>query len=198
MALKYLGITELKTQGNALTSSVACNLPSEAAETQRSLLMRSLDHWFLMFLCAAGLHNLNGHGCKGDKMRLGFSIVEFLSLEEGRGVPIRFSQLSNIARSSWPKKFLQHQNNSRFGGFTGFGRRSARKGESYLHSERAPVLNSYQNVVTSDPTGKGTSSKERSRTTTKKPKKPLVQSITSCEARKPNSNDEKKKMKSKP
>ncbi|KAL0917090.1 hypothetical protein M5K25_012134 [Dendrobium thyrsiflorum] len=43
----------------------------------------------------------------------------------------------------------------RFGGFTGFGRRSARKGESYLHSERAPVLTSDQNVVTSDPTGKG-------------------------------------------
>ncbi|KAL0903407.1 hypothetical protein M5K25_027786 [Dendrobium thyrsiflorum] len=44
---------------------------------------------------------------------------------------------------------------AQFGGFTGFGRRSARKGESYLHSERAPVLTSDQNVVTSDPTGKG-------------------------------------------
>ncbi|KAL0921947.1 hypothetical protein M5K25_005900 [Dendrobium thyrsiflorum] len=41
-----------------------------------------------------------------------------------------------------------------FGGFTGFGRRSPRKGESYLHSDRAPVLTSDQNVVTSDPTGK--------------------------------------------
>ncbi|KAL0916729.1 hypothetical protein M5K25_014263 [Dendrobium thyrsiflorum] len=83
-----------------------------------------------------------------------------------------------------------------FGGFTGFGRRSARKGESYLHSERAPVLTSDQNAVTSDPTGKGNvveASKERSRTTTKEPKKPLVQSYHSCEARKPNSNDEKKR-----
>ncbi|KAL0928008.1 hypothetical protein M5K25_002241 [Dendrobium thyrsiflorum] len=42
-----------------------------------------------------------------------------------------------------------------FGGFTGFGRRSARKGESYLHGERAPVLTSDQNVVTSDPARKG-------------------------------------------
>ncbi|KAL0917958.1 hypothetical protein M5K25_013069 [Dendrobium thyrsiflorum] len=73
---------------------------------------------------------------------------------------------------------------TQFGGFTGFGRRSARKGESYLHSERAPVLTSDQNVVTSDPTGKGNVVEERSRTTTKEPKKPLVQSYTSCEARK--------------
>ncbi|KAL0903867.1 hypothetical protein M5K25_025923 [Dendrobium thyrsiflorum] len=62
----------------------------------------------------------------------------------------------------------------------GFGRRSARKGESYLHGERAPVL------ITSS---------ERRRTTTKEPKKPLVQSYTSCEARKPNRNDEKKEKK---
>ncbi|KAI0512008.1 hypothetical protein KFK09_012642 [Dendrobium nobile] len=39
-----------------------------------------------------------------------------------------------------------------FGGFTGFGRRSARKVESSLHSERAPALASDQNVVNSDPT----------------------------------------------
>ncbi|KAL0921411.1 hypothetical protein M5K25_008477 [Dendrobium thyrsiflorum] len=36
----------------------------------------------------------------------------------------------------------------------GFGRRRKRKGESYLHSERAPVVASDQNVVTSDPTGR--------------------------------------------
>ncbi|KAL0906910.1 hypothetical protein M5K25_025441 [Dendrobium thyrsiflorum] len=36
----------------------------------------------------------------------------------------------------------------------GFGRRSARKVESYLHSQRAPVVASDQNVVTSDPTGR--------------------------------------------
>ncbi|PKU87238.1 hypothetical protein MA16_Dca009386 [Dendrobium catenatum] len=39
---------------------------------------------------------------------------------------------------------------------------------------------------------KGTSSKERSRTRMKEPKKPLVQSYTSCEAMKPNSNDDPK------
>ncbi|PKU60945.1 hypothetical protein MA16_Dca028670 [Dendrobium catenatum] len=37
---------------------------------------------------------------------------------------------------------------------------------------------------------KGTSSKERSRTRTKEPKKPLVQSYTSCEAMKPTNNDD--------
>ncbi|KAI0501642.1 hypothetical protein KFK09_016587 [Dendrobium nobile] len=37
---------------------------------------------------------------------------------------------------------------------------------------------------------KGTWSKKRSRTKTKEPKKPLVQSYTSCEAMKPNSNDD--------
>ncbi|XP_028553755.1 aspartyl protease family protein At5g10770-like [Dendrobium catenatum] len=52
---------------------------------------------------------------------------------------------------------------------------------------RAPVV-----VATSDRTGKGNvvASKERSLTRTKAPKKPLVQSYTSCEAMKPNSNDD--------
>ncbi|KAL0916645.1 hypothetical protein M5K25_014173 [Dendrobium thyrsiflorum] len=36
----------------------------------------------------------------------------------------------------------------------GFGRRSARKVESYLHSQRAPEVASDQNVVTSNPTGR--------------------------------------------
>ncbi|KAI0505081.1 hypothetical protein KFK09_016038 [Dendrobium nobile] len=36
----------------------------------------------------------------------------------------------------------------------GFARRSARKVESYLHSQRAPVVASDQNVVTSDPKGR--------------------------------------------
>ncbi|KAI0514122.1 hypothetical protein KFK09_010156 [Dendrobium nobile] len=35
----------------------------------------------------------------------------------------------------------------------GFGRRSTRKEESYLHSQRAPVVASDQNVITSDPKG---------------------------------------------
>ncbi|PKU69830.1 hypothetical protein MA16_Dca018453 [Dendrobium catenatum] len=52
-----------------------------------------------------------------------------------------------------------------------------RKRESYLHSQRAPVVSSDQNVVAYDPTGKGKSSKEQSRTTTKEPKKRRVQSL---------------------
>ncbi|KAL0907655.1 hypothetical protein M5K25_022075 [Dendrobium thyrsiflorum] len=37
---------------------------------------------------------------------------------------------------------------------TGFGRKSARKGEGYLHSQRAHVVASDQSVVASDPTGR--------------------------------------------
>ncbi|KAL0924985.1 hypothetical protein M5K25_003285 [Dendrobium thyrsiflorum] len=55
----------------------------------------------------------------------------------------------------------------RFGGFTGFGRRSARKGESYLHSKRAPVVASDQKCRNYRSNRKGTSSKERSRIATK-------------------------------
>ncbi|PKU63449.1 hypothetical protein MA16_Dca024943 [Dendrobium catenatum] len=50
------------------------------------------------------------------------------------------------------------------------------KRESYLHSQRAPVVSSDQNVVAYDPTGKGKLSKEQSRTATKEPKKRRVQS----------------------
>ncbi|KAL0907717.1 hypothetical protein M5K25_022148 [Dendrobium thyrsiflorum] len=46
-------------------------------------------------------------------------------------------------------------------------RRSTQEGGRCLHSERAPLATSDQNVVSSDPTGKGKSWTERSRTATK-------------------------------
>ncbi|KAI0504519.1 hypothetical protein KFK09_015471 [Dendrobium nobile] len=55
-----------------------------------------------------------------------------------------------------------------------FGRRSARKVESYLHSQQAPVVATDQNVVTSDPTGRES---RRRRTAAKELKKRRVQSL---------------------
>ncbi|KAL0925411.1 hypothetical protein M5K25_003736 [Dendrobium thyrsiflorum] len=73
----------------------------------------------------------------------------------------------------------------------GFGRRSAREEESYLHSQRAPVVASDQNVVTSDPTGRG--SRRRSEVEQRSRRSDPCNLYTSCEATKPNSNDDKRR-----
>ncbi|KAI0514141.1 hypothetical protein KFK09_010175 [Dendrobium nobile] len=70
----------------------------------------------------------------------------------------------------------------------GFGRRSTRKEESYLHSQRAPVVASDQNVITSDP--KGTES-HRAKSDSHEVAEEATRAnlYTSCEASKPNSKD---------
>ncbi|KAL0921227.1 hypothetical protein M5K25_008282 [Dendrobium thyrsiflorum] len=74
----------------------------------------------------------------------------------------------------------------------GFGQRSARKVESYLHSQRAPVVASDQNVVTSDPTG--TESRRRSEVQQpRRSRRSDACNLYTCEATKPNSNDEKRR-----
>ncbi|KAI0492879.1 hypothetical protein KFK09_027155 [Dendrobium nobile] len=70
-----------------------------------------------------------------------------------------------------------------------FGRRSTRKGESYLHSERAAVVASDQNVVTSDPIER----KRRRRSEVERPRRSRRRD--SCEGMKLNINDEIEKEK---
>ncbi|KAL0913630.1 hypothetical protein M5K25_017108 [Dendrobium thyrsiflorum] len=64
----------------------------------------------------------------------------------------------------------------------GFGRRSARKVESYLHSQRAPVVASDQNVVTSDPTGRESSRKSEVKQPRRSRRSDASYLYTSCEA----------------
>ncbi|KAL0914061.1 hypothetical protein M5K25_017564 [Dendrobium thyrsiflorum] len=75
----------------------------------------------------------------------------------------------------------------------GFGRRSARKVESYLHSQRAPVVASDQNVVTSDPTGRESPRRSEVEQPRRSRRSDACNLYTYCEATKPNSNDENEK-----
>ncbi|KAL0919147.1 hypothetical protein M5K25_011222 [Dendrobium thyrsiflorum] len=79
----------------------------------------------------------------------------------------------------------------------GFGRRSARKVQSYLHSQRAPVVASDQNVVTSDPTGRESRRRSEVARRVAQPRRrrrsDACNLSTSCEATKPDSNDEKRR-----
>ncbi|KAL0906657.1 hypothetical protein M5K25_025170 [Dendrobium thyrsiflorum] len=75
----------------------------------------------------------------------------------------------------------------------GFGRRSARKVESYLHSQRAPVVASDQNAVTSDPTGRESRRRSEVEQPQRSRRSDACNLYTSYEATKPNGNDEKRR-----
>ncbi|KAL0922707.1 hypothetical protein M5K25_006716 [Dendrobium thyrsiflorum] len=77
----------------------------------------------------------------------------------------------------------------------GFGRRSAQKGESYLHSQRVPVVASDQNVVTSNPTGR--ESRRRSEVE-QEPKKRRMQSLHLMRSNEDEQQRRPAKMKGKP
>ncbi|KAI0528761.1 hypothetical protein KFK09_001303 [Dendrobium nobile] len=68
-----------------------------------------------------------------------------------------------------------------------------RKRESYLHSQRAPVVSPDQNVVTYDPTGRESRRRSKVEQPRRSQRSDACNLYTSCEATKPNSKDEKRR-----